>query len=101
MNKFYSVSDKRYLDKLIGTSNKNRSLEVYKSGKHRRDQEIDLAYELCESELIEDLSNAEDRADVYDLLYSNLESIINHYGMNIEPEDVLPDFWKVYKLKDK
>ena len=100
MNNFHSVSDSRYMDKILGTANRNRSYEVYKAGKPTKDQDIDLAFEEVESELLLELELAKVRSDVHDELYTSLRYVISQYDLNIEPEDVLPYFWKQYKLKD-
>lgn len=63
-------------------------------------EQIDIAYERTESEFIVELTEATCIEDVRDLLYSELVKNIQHYRLvYIDPEDVLPHFWKVYGLK--
>ena len=95
-----TVSDHKYLDKKIGTANRNRSYDVYRNGKTTKAQQIDLAFDKVRDELMDDLFEAETRADIYDLLHASICYTINHYDMCIEPEDVMPYFWKKYGLND-
>ena len=97
---FLSVSDNRYLDKTIGTANRNRSHEVYDHGKPKRAQQIDLVFENVKTELLDDLFEADTQSDIFELLHASICYTINHYKFNLEPEDVLPYFWKAYGLKD-
>lgn len=84
----------------MGGKNKNIPKDVYISGKRKRDQHIDLAYEAVENMLISELVDAETREDVYDILYTELANTIDQYDLDIEAEDVLPHFWDVYRLKE-
>ena len=99
-NEFHSVSENRFLKTLLERNTKNIPKDLYISGKRKRDQQIDFAYEEVENKCITDLCEAETRDDVYDLLYVELGHIIDHYDLDIEAEDVLPFFWDVYRLKD-
>jgi len=100
MSNLHTISDTKRLDKDIGTANRNRGYEVYKSGKSKHEQHIDLAFEKVREELLDDLFEADTRSDVEDLLTASLWYTIEHYKLNIEPDDVLPFFWKRYGLKD-
>jgi len=100
MSKFNSVSEDKFLKTLFERKTKNIPKDLYTSGKRKREQQIDFAYEEAENECITDLCEAEARDDVYDLLYVELVHIIDHYDLDIEAEDVLPFFWDVYRLKD-
>ena len=63
-------------------------------------EQIDTAFERTESEFIVELTEAECIEDVRDLIYNELMKNIQHYKLvSIDPEDVLPHFWKVYGLK--
>jgi hypothetical protein len=100
MDNLHSVSDEKHFNKTIGTANRNRGYEVYGSGKSTREQHIDQAFDKVREELLDDLFEAETRSDVEDLLTASLWYTIEHYKLNIEPDDVLPFFWKNYGLKD-
>jgi len=64
-----------------------------------RSKQITLAFEKTESELIIELTEAECIEDVYDIVYNELMKNIQHFGLvSIDPEDVLPYFWKTYGL---
>ena len=65
-----------------------------------RREQIDIAFERTESELIIELTEADCIEEVYDLIYNELVKNIQHFKLvSIDPEDVLPHFWKVYGLK--
>lgn len=64
-----------------------------------RKEQINLAFERTESELIIELTEAICVEDVYDVLYGELVKNIQHFKLpSIDPEDVLPHFWKTYGL---
>ena len=100
MSNIHTISDTKRLNKDIGTANRNRGYEVYGKGKSQREQDIDLAFEKAREELLDDLFEAGTRSDIEDLLIASLWYTIDHYKLNIEPDDVLPFFWKSYGLKD-
>ena len=100
MNDFNSVSDNAFMNALTKRKTKNIPLDLHLTGKKKREHEIDIAYEAVEGECIVELTEAESRDDVYDLLYAELDRVIAHYDLSIEPEDVLIHFWDVYRLKD-
>lgn len=65
-----------------------------------RKEQIDTAFERVEIDMMDELIDAECIEDVRDDLYKSLLDVINHHKLvSIYPEDVLPNFWKVYGLK--
>ena len=74
--------------------------EIFNKPTMSRKEQIDTAFERTESELIIELTEADCIEEVYDLIYNELVKNIQHYKLvSIDPEDVLPHFWKVYGLK--
>ena len=74
--------------------------QIFNKPTMSRKEQISLAFEKTESELIIELTEAECVEDVYDILYNELVKNIQHFELvSIDPEDVLPHFWKVYGLK--
>lgn len=63
-------------------------------------EQIDIAFENTESELIIELTEASCIEDVYDIVYAELVKNIQHFKLvSIDPEDVIPHFWKTYGLE--
>ena len=75
-------------------------LNSYERKVDRYDDESEACFQTVESQLIIELTEAECIEDVYDLVYLSLQTEIEHYGYHLVPENLLPDFWKVYGLKE-
>lgn len=62
--------------------------------------QIEKAYIEVENKFILELSEASCREDVHDILYTELNRVIEQYSLDfITADKVLPEFWKVWGLR--
>ena len=58
------------------------------------------AYILVEDKFMLELSEANSQEDIHDLLYAELNRVIEQYDLDfITADSVLPEFWKVWGLR--
>lgn len=63
-------------------------------------EQKEFAYMKVEDTFMVELSDAERREDVHDILYSELNSVIEQYGLDlITADSVIPEFYKVWGLR--
>ena len=64
------------------------------------EDQLEKAYIAVEDKFMLELSEAETREDVHDLLYAELNRVIQQYELDfITADKVLPEFYKVWGLR--
>jgi len=62
--------------------------------------QIEKAYILVEDKFMLELSEANNQEEIHDLLYAELNRVIEHYSLDfINADKVLPEFYKVWGLR--
>lgn len=62
--------------------------------------QLEKAYITVEDKFMLELSEASCREDVHDILYTELNRVIEQYSLDfITADKVLPEFWKVWGLR--
>lgn len=62
--------------------------------------QVEKAYILVEDKFMLELSEANTQEEVHDMLYAELNNVIQQYDLDfITADKVLPEFWKVWGLR--